>query len=109
MAQEPVDQKEQVAEQGGGAKLVPVGESIKYRRRAQQAEIRVQEMEQKLNDLQTQLDRRTEELAAAESQRDEATSQLISSENRLVIERLLNEAGVIDLETASLLLSKKMV
>jgi len=89
-------------------RVVPVGESIRYRRRAQQAEGRVQQLKQQLNDLQSQLDRRADEVAQAEAQRDEVRCQLTSTQNRLQAERLLGEAGVVDLEAASLLLSKRL-
>jgi len=90
-----------------GARLVPVGESIKYRRRAQQAEARATEVEQQLTDLQAQQERRSEELAEAEAQRDEARHQLQAAENRLAAERKLTQAGVVDVETASLLLARR--
>jgi len=96
------------ADPQAAAKLVPVGESIKYRRRAQQAEARIQQLEQQLKDVQSQVGRHSEELAAAESQRDEAKVQLTATENRLGAERLLNAVGVADVETAVLLLSKRL-
>jgi hypothetical protein len=89
-------------------KLVPVAESIKYRRRAQQAEGRLHELEQQLTDLRTQLEHRGEELAVAESQRDEARVQLTATANQRCAERLLAEAGVVDFEAAGLLLAKRM-
>jgi hypothetical protein len=55
-----------------------------------------------------QAEARTEELAAAEAQRDEANLQLTVAENRLAAERVLGQAGVIDVETASLLLGKRV-
>lgn len=85
-----------------------MGESIKYRRRAQQAESRCQQIEQQLKDLQGQMDGRGEELATAEAQRDEAKTQLIVSENYRAAERMLLEAGVADLETACMLLGKRL-
>ncbi len=103
-----LESPEQPNAHDGAAKLVPVAESIKYRRRAQQAESRLQEFGQQLEDLQTQLEGRSEELAAAEAQRDEARQTLLATENRLSVQRALSEAGVVDLETASLLLSKRM-
>ncbi|MFW6133070.1 MAG: hypothetical protein ACOC8F_04180, partial [Planctomycetota bacterium] len=84
------------------------GESIKYRRRAQQAEGRAQQLEQQLEDLQTQIDRRGDQLATAEAQRDEARQQLTAAENRTAAERMLAEAGVTDLEAASLLLAQRV-
>lgn len=92
----------------GTPKQVPVAEAIKYRRRAQQAESQLQQYEQQLEESRSEAGRQSENLAAAESQRDEARSQLIAAENRLAAERLLSEAGVIDLETASTLLSKRV-
>jgi len=92
----------------GGAKQVPVAEAIKYRRRAQQAESRIQDIEQQLEELRSQSERHGEELATAEAQRDEAQTQLTVAENRLAAERVLGNAGVVDLETASMLLSKRV-
>jgi len=89
-------------------KLVPVGESIKYRRRAQQAEGRVGQFEQQLTEMQTQLEQRAEELATAEAQRDEARQQLTQLNNRFIADRLLSQAGVVDLEAAHLLLSARV-
>ncbi len=102
--QEALDQ----ADSQAGARLVPVAESIKYRRRAQQAETRLQELEQRLTDLQAHLECRNDELATAESQRDEARHQLGAAEGRLAAERMLAAAGVVDVETASLLLAKRI-
>jgi len=108
MSQEVPDTSEQAEAQATLSKLVPVGESIKYRRRAQQAEVRIQEIEQQLADFQSQLERRNEEIAAAEAQRDELQLRLLESDNRHSAERLLGDAGVVDLETASLLLGKRV-
>jgi hypothetical protein len=99
---------EQADPASGDSKLVPVGESIKYRRRAQQAEARIQELEQSLEELQAQLERRSEELGTAEAQRDEARHQLGVAESRMLAERLLSQAGVVDIEAASLLLTKRI-
>jgi len=108
MSEEVVISSEKAETQSGASKLVPVGESIKYRRRAQQAESRIQELEQSLADLQSQLENRNEELASAEAQRDELQHRLSVAENRAVAERILGEAGVVDIETASMLLSKRV-
>jgi len=108
MPEETTDHPEQPDSQTGASRLVPVAESIKYRRRAQQAESQIQELEHSLTDLQTQLEGRKEELATAEAQRDEVQHQLNVAENRIVAERILSEAGVVDLETASMLLSKRV-
>jgi division protein CdvB (Snf7/Vps24/ESCRT-III family) len=89
-------------------KLVPVGESIKYRRRAQQAEGRLEQLQQKLDELETQLQQRQEEIATAEAQRDEAAAHATRLENRLTADRKLAEAGVVDIETASVLLGRSV-
>jgi hypothetical protein len=99
---------EQAPAADGASRLVPVGESIKYRRRAQQAEGRLQELEQQIKGVQEQLDHRSKELGLAEAQRDEARHQLIVGENRSKAERMLAEAGAVDIEAASLLLSKRV-
>lgn len=107
MSQETQDAVEQSPAEEA-EKLVPVGESIKYRRRAQQAEQRLQQVEQQLAQLQSQLEGRGEELASAESQRDEIQSRLHAAENRRLAEKLLMDAGVADLETGYALLSGKV-
>lgn len=103
---QPVDADPEI--DGGNARLVPVAESIKYRRRAQQAETRLTQLEQQLNDLQANAQQHSDSLAQAEAQRDEARSRLIETENRLTAERMLSAAGVVDLETAALLLAKRV-
>ena len=99
---------EQTPAPAGEPRLVPVAEAIKYRRRAQQAESHAKEFEQQLQELQSQLQQQNDDLATAEAQRDEVRTQLTVTENRLAAERLLGEAGVIDLDTASMLLSKRV-
>jgi hypothetical protein len=89
-------------------KLVPVAESIRYRRRAQQAEERLGQLEQQLQEMQSRLDGRNDEVARAESQRDEANQQLQATRNRMTAERLLVQAGVSELETACLLLGRRV-
>ena len=108
MSDEVLEDLKPTDSQTGGPKAVPVAEAIKYRRRAQQAESQLQQIEQKLEELQSQTQRHSDDLAAAEAQRDEAQTQLTIAENRLATERLLSSAGVIDLETASVLLSKRI-
>lgn len=93
---------------GGEAQLVPVSESIKYRRRAQKAEGRTEEVEQQLKEMQSQLDAHSDELAQAEAQRDEVASRLVETESRLAAERLMATAGLADTETAMLLLSERV-
>jgi TolA-binding protein len=108
MTQNVSEPTEQAATSEGASRLVPVGESIKYRRRAQQAEGRLQELEGQIKSLQEQLEHRDKDLGLAEAQRDEARHQLITAENRSKAERMLGEAGAVDIEAASLLLSKRV-
>jgi chromosome segregation ATPase len=89
-------------------KTVPVNEAIKYRRRAQQAESRLQQVEQRLKDVQAQLEERLAQLATAEAQRDELQHQLEESRLRASAERMLQAAGVADVETAMTLLEKRV-
>lgn len=75
-------------------KLVPVGESIRYRRRAQSAEKRVQTL--------------TEELAEARSQAAKMSEELgsIRTEQRLM--HKLASAGVVDLDAGVIIAKAKM-
>lgn len=66
------------------------------------------EWRQKVRQLEESLRRREDELATAEAQRDELLARLGEAENRLAAERALTRAGVTDLETASLLLSRRV-
>jgi hypothetical protein len=75
---------------------------------APESQDRLQQIEQQLTDLQKRLGERDEQIAAAEAQRDEAQSQVTIAENRLAAERLLAGSGVVDVETASLVLSKRV-
>ncbi len=108
MTEELIEQSDQADQHDGASRLVPVGESIKYRRRAQQAEARSQEIEQQLAETQAQMQSHQEQLATAEAQRDEAGLQLTVAENRLNVERMLGAAGVVDIETAGMLLAKRL-
>jgi len=108
MSEETSESIKPADSQTGEQRLIPVVEAIKYRRRAQQAEGRLQELEQQLEALQSQVNQHSDELARAEAQRDEAQTQLIVTENRMAAERLFSDAGVLDLETASMLLSKRV-
>lgn len=89
------------------ARLIPVGEAIKYRRRAQQAETRLQEIEKKLTDALAQLDTRMDQLATAEAQRDEMQHAIEAQRTRTRLERVLYGAGVVDVEAAATLLDKQ--
>jgi hypothetical protein len=95
-------------DESGENKLVPVAEAIRYRRRAQQAETRLEQFEQQLQELQSQMTQRDEQLAAADALRDETATQVTILENRLAAERLLGKTGVVDLETADMLLSHRL-
>lgn len=108
MPEEPLENLEPADSQTGEAKLVPVAEAIRYRRRAQQAESQLRELEQKLEGFQSQIQQHGEDLAAVEAQRNEAHTQLMVTETHLAAQRLLSEAGVVDLETTSTLLAKRL-
>ena len=89
-------------------KLVPVTESIKYRRRAQQAEGRLQEMQQQLDDLKLQMQTHQDQLSAAQSQRDQLQRRLVTTENHRAVEQLLGDSGVLDIPAATTMLSQKV-
>ncbi len=108
MSQEQAPQTETPQEASGEAKLVPVAESIKYRRRAQQAEATLETLQQQLTEIKKQVTDQQTQLGAAEAQRDEAALQLIVTENNRTAERVLAEAGTVDIETAAMLLGKKI-
>lgn len=91
-----------------GAKVVPVAEAIKYRRRAQQAETRLTEFEQKLDEIQSQLDRQNEDLERARQNEQQTALRLAEVNNRIKIDKALSQAGVIDAEAARLLLRERM-
>jgi len=91
-----------------GVKQVPVAEAIKYRRRAQHAESQIQQLAGQLDQLRSDMEAKDDQLATAEAQRDEAQAQLTVTENRLTAERLLSQAGVVDIEAASTLLAQRI-
>jgi len=74
-------------------RLVPVAESIRYRKRAQSAEKKTEVLAQ--------------ELAAAKSQVSELSEKLTEIESDQRLTRELVRTGVVDLETAVLRLSLK--
>jgi hypothetical protein len=86
------DNAEQVSDEN--LKLVPVGESIRYRKRAQSAEKKAETL--------------AEELAQAKTQISEMNEQLsnIQLEQKLV--KKLSAAGVVDLETAVLVAKTRL-
>ncbi|MFI4860966.1 MAG: hypothetical protein ACIAXF_09830 [Phycisphaerales bacterium JB063] len=73
----------------GTDKLVPVTEAIRYRRRAQQAEQRLTDLERELGELRSAYDASQETITALE--------------RRERIDALLTQADTVDLETARLL------
>jgi len=73
----------------GNDPLVPVSEAIRYRKRAQAAEQKLEEINQKFNALQTKL--------------SEAGQTISSLERRQKMDALLTESDSIDLEAARLL------
>ena len=74
---------------GDSLKLVPVAESIRYRKRAQSAEKKVEAL--------------AEQLAQAKAQACEAVEQLNSIQVEQKLTRKLATAGAVDLETAVLI------
>lgn len=76
-------------EQGDSLKLVPVAESIRYRRRAQSAEKRAEELAEQLNESKLRCTKMAEQLSN------------IQTEQKLM--RKLTSAGTVDLEAAVLI------
>jgi hypothetical protein len=81
-------------EDGDSAKLVPVGESIRYRRRAQSAEKRCETL--------------AEELAQAKTQISEMNEQLSNIQFEQKLAKKLSASGVVDLETAVLVAKTRL-
>jgi uncharacterized protein YhaN len=77
-----------------GTKLVPVAESIRYRKRAQSAEKKIEEL--------------TEQLAQAKTQTAELSEQLSDIQTEQKLMRQLAAAGVVDLETAVLIAKARL-
>jgi len=96
----PIETQEVLSEDITGAsandnmKLVPVTESIRYRKRAQSAEKRVEAL--------------TEQLAEAKSQVTTMSEQLSNIQVEQKLTRKLAAAGTVDLETAVLLAKARM-
>jgi len=78
-----------VASDNDSTKLVPLAESIRYRKRAQSAEKRVEDL--------------TERLAKANENASQMSEQLSSIQTEQDLMRKLAAAGAVDLETAVLL------
>jgi len=85
---------ETTAEQGDGLKLVPVAESIRYRRRAQSAEKKIETL--------------AEQLADARSRVSDMSGQLDRVRTEQKLTGKLVVAGAVDLEAAVLLASSRM-
>ena len=77
------------ASDNDSTKLVPVAESIRYRKRAQSAEKKIEEL--------------TEQLAHAKAQTAEISEQLSDIQTEQKLTRQLAAAGAVDLETAVLI------
>lgn len=96
----PIETQEVLSEDITGAsdndntKLVPVAESIRYQKRAQSAEKRVEAL--------------TEQLAESTSQVTKMSEQLSNIQAEQKLTRKLAAAGSVDLETALLLAKAKM-
>ena len=79
---------------GDNARLVPVAESIRYRKRAQSAEKKLEVLAEQLAQAQTQTAQLSEQLSS------------VQAEQKLV--RQLAAAGAVDLETAVLIAKARM-
>ena len=77
------------ASDNDNTRLVPVAESIRYRKRAQSAEKKIEEL--------------TEQLAQSKAQASELSVQLSDIQTEQKLTRQLAAAGVVDLETAVLI------
>ena len=82
------------ASDNDSTKLVPVAESIRYRKRAQSAEKKIEAL--------------TEQLAQAKAQTAELTEQLSDIQTEQKLMRQLAAAGAVDLETAVLIARARM-
>ena len=82
------------ASDNDSTKLVPVAESIRYRKRAQSAEKKIEAL--------------TEQLAQAKTQTAELSEQLSDIQIEQKLMRQLAVAGAIDLETAGLIAKARM-
>ena len=77
------------ASDNDSTKLVPVAESIRYRKRAQSAEKKIEEL--------------TEQLTKAKAQTAELSGQLSDIQTKQKLTQQLAAAGAVDLETAVLI------
>jgi hypothetical protein len=81
-------------EQSEGVKLVPVAESIRYRKRAQSAEKKIESL--------------TEQLAHANEQAEQLSGQLSDIKTEQKLMHKLISAGAVDIESALLVARSRM-
>jgi len=93
-SQEALSETEERAGDGESLRLVPVAESIRYRKRAQSAERKVEELAEQLAAVKSQASKMAEEL------------DIIRSEGELT--RRLAGSGAVDLEAAILIAKARM-
>lgn len=79
---------------GDNAKVVPVSESIKYRRRAQGAEKQLAELQKQLSD--------------TEAENQKLQSSLSQLEHDSKVNQMLSQVGARDIEAVKLLVDKRM-
>ncbi|MBN2584664.1 MAG: hypothetical protein JXL80_16495 [Planctomycetes bacterium] len=109
----PVDHESpQEGQAGREPKLVDVRESIRYRRRAQEAEQRTADLEAELEHLRGEREGRLESLEAelqqARTQYEQAEHKLTQLANERQIERELIRLGARDPETALLVVRERL-
>ena len=96
----PIETQDELSEDITGAsdsdsmRLVPVAESIRYRKRAQSAEKKIEDL--------------TEQLAEANAQATQMSEQLSSIQAEQKLMRKLAAEGTVDLETAVLIAKARM-
>lgn len=92
--QEPLSEDIAGASDNDSTRLVPVAESIRYRKRAQSAEKKLEVL--------------TEQLAEAKSQTEKMSEQLSTIQTEQKLMHKLVAAGAVDLETATLIAKVRM-
>ncbi len=94
MGEPAVQSSEKLSVADADPKLVPVSEAIRYRKRAQAAEETVAELRQQLE--------------VVEGDLRETSNRMANAEQSQTIDRGLVEAGVVDFESARLLVGEAM-
>ncbi len=89
-----MNEQEQLEERQSEEKVVPVGEAIRYRKRAQAAEQQAEEMERQIEQLRRE--------------REELTEQLRTTRDDGELSRRLAAAGIADVEAGVLLARKRL-